>query len=315
MMSATADLAEFSIGVVGMDQLGAALLERLERQGVGHTSTDLDYRMVQAHLADGGAAPVGSPYDIAQMCNLIILAAPNGELLRENVMGSVGLIHKIQPGAIVVDMSDAPPDIGPALARSLVSRGAIWIEAATMSAPDAARTGELTLLCGGPQEAYERVLPVLQLFATQIMRLGELGSGGTARLLGTALTALSTAVHTELMTFARRQGLDPAGILQALPLIAPGSGAPPPIVAQEVLTGNYASGTPMRRMQSDIGRILEAARQSQTPLPFLSVLANIYASASYMPNASGDQLDAMRWIADNAGIAFAPSAPMPGTRR
>lgn len=310
-MDVHATLAEFSIGVVGMDQLGAALLERLERQGIGHTSTDLDHRLVQAHLADGGSAPVGSPYDIAQMCNLIILAAPDGESLRENVMGSVGLIHKIQPGTIIIDMSDAPPDVGLALARSLVSRGAIWIEATTMSAPEAARAGELTLLCGGPQAAFERVLPVLQIFGSQIVRLGDLGSGGMARLLGTALTALSTAVHTEMMTFARRQGLDPNGILQALPLIAPGSGAPPPAFAGEVLSGRYASGTPLRRMQTDIGRITEAARQSQTPLPFLSVLANIYTSASHMPNATGDQLDAMRWIADNAGAAFAPSASAP----
>lgn len=300
----SADLSAFSIGVVGMDRLGAALLQRLDRQNIGHACTDMDHRLVQAHLAEGGAAPLGSPYDLAQMCNLIFMTAPDGETLREAVMGSVGLIHKLRPGTIIVDMSEAAPDVGQGLARSLVSRGAIWVEALPVGEHHQAVSGEMTLLCGGPAHVIEQITPALSIFASRVLRLGDLGAGGAARLLGTALTALSTAIHTEMLAFAWRNGLDPAGIMKALPVLAPGAGAPPAAVETQIATGSYSSGVPLRRMQTDIARMLDAARQSHSPMPFLSQFAAMLASASYMPNATGDWLDVMRWMSENAGVRF-----------
>lgn len=302
----SADMSAFSIGVVGMDRLGAALLQRLDRQNIGHACTDMDHRLVQAHLAEGGAAPLGSPYDLAQMCNLIFMTAADGETLRESVLGSVGIIHKVRPGTIIVDMSEAPPDAGQGLARNLVSRGAIWVEAVPVGEYQQAVSGEMTLLCGGPAHVIEQITPVLSIFASQVMRLGDLGAGGAARLLGTALTALSTAIHTEMLAFAWRNGLDPAGIMKALPLLAPGAGAPPAVVETQIATGAYSSGVPLKRMQTDIARMLDAARQSHAPMPFLSQFANMLSSASYMPSATGDWLDAMRWISENAGVRFKP---------
>ncbi|MBM3607050.1 MAG: NAD(P)-dependent oxidoreductase [Alphaproteobacteria bacterium] len=302
-----AEISAFSIGVVGMDQLGAALLQRLDRQNIGHACTDLDHRLVQAHLAEGGAAPLGSPYDLAQMCDLIFMTAVDGETLREAVMGSVGLIHKLRPGTIIVDMSDAPPDVGQGLARSVVSRGAVWVEAVPVGEHVQAINGELTVLFGGPAHVLEKIRPSLAIFASQVMRLGDLGAGSAARLLGTALSAVSTAIHTEMLTFAWRSGLDPAGILQALPLLAPGAGAPPAVLESQVASGGFSSGVPLKRMQTDIARLLDAARQSHAPMPFLAQFANMLTSAAYMPGATGDWLDSMRLIAANAGVRFTPS--------
>ena len=240
-MDETTDLSAFSIGVVGMDNLGAALLARLDSLGVGHTSTDLDYRNVQAHLAEGGAAPVGSPYDLAQMCNLIILGSQDGETLRECIMGSVGLIHKVQPGTVVIDMSDAAPDIGLAMARALTSRGAVWLEASPVGTSADAVKGELTFLCGGQAHVFEQARPVLNLFGKKVLRLGDLGAGGMARLFGSTLATLSTAIHTEMLTFAWRNGLNPTDLMQALPILAPAAGAPPAVVEGQIVNGQFNS--------------------------------------------------------------------------
>ena len=115
-------MAEFSVGIVGLDGLGAALTRRLEEQGIGHTATDLNARLLQAHLAGGGSAPVGSPYDLAKVCDLILLAETGDETLRDAVLGPAGLVHALRPGTIIVDMSDASSRSG-ARARALRERG------------------------------------------------------------------------------------------------------------------------------------------------------------------------------------------------
>ena len=288
----------------GLNSLGAALTRRLDEQGVGHTATDLNARLLQAHLAAGGSAPAGSPHDLAQVCDLILLAETSDETLREAVLGTIGLAHALRPGTVIVDMSDASPETGPALARALYSKGAIWIEATPVGGPKAVREGNLTLLTAGPAETLDRVAPVLRAFASTTLRLGELGSGPICKALVSTLRALATAIHTELMIVATKSGLDPAGILAALPLIAPGLGAPPDAVLSEVLSGRFQSGVPLNVVQNDMRRVLDAARAASAPVPFASLLQAIYMAAVHSPSASGDHMDAARWMAENAGVQF-----------
>jgi 3-hydroxyisobutyrate dehydrogenase-like beta-hydroxyacid dehydrogenase len=297
-------MADFSVGIVGLDALGAALTQRLDAQGIGSTATDLNPRMLQAHLAEGGSAPAGSPYDLAKMCDLILLTETSDAGLREAVLGSLGIVHALRPGTVVADMSDASPQTGPALARSLYSKGAIWIEATPVGTAAEARAGRLTLLTAGPADALARVEPVLQTFASAILRLGELGSGPLAKALVATLGAMSLAIHTEMMLVARKAGLDPAGILQAMPLLAPGSGAPPAAVASEVLSGRYGSDIPLRRVQEDVGRVLDAARAVAAPAAFSGLLQAALTSAAHSRSATGDHMDVARWMADNAGVEF-----------
>ena len=297
-------MADFSVGIVGLDSLGAALTRRLDQQGIGNTVTDLNSRMLQAHLAGGGSSPAGSPYDLAQMCNLILLAETTDEGLRECIHGSVGLIHALRPGTVIVDMSDVSPQTGAALARSLYSKGAIWLEATPVGSPQDVRDGNLTLLTSGPAEALERVSPVLRAFATNTLRLGELGSGPLAKAWVATLGAMSIAIHTEMVVLAKKAGLDPAGILQAIPLLAPGLGAPPAAMTAEVLTGRYQSGVPGKRMQEEIARVLDAARAAAAPMPLASLVQAALLGAVHSPRATGDHMDLARWMADNAGVEF-----------
>jgi 3-hydroxyisobutyrate dehydrogenase-like beta-hydroxyacid dehydrogenase len=304
-------MADFSVGIVGLDALGSALIRRLDQQGVGSTATDLNSRLLQAHLAGGGSAPAGSPYDLAQVCDLILLVETSDQTAREAVLGSVGLVHALRPGTIIVDMSDAAPQTGPALGRALQSKGAIWIEATPIGSPADARAGQLTLLTAGPAEVLERVMPVLRAVAAKILRLGELGTGPLAKALASSFGALSIALYTEMLTIAKRTGLDPAGMLDALPLLAPGMGTAPSALSAQVLTGRYESDISGKRLQDDLARVADAARGSATPALFVSLLQAAALAASHAPLATGDSLDVARWMSDNAGVTFAADGAPP----
>jgi 3-hydroxyisobutyrate dehydrogenase-like beta-hydroxyacid dehydrogenase len=238
------------------------------------------------------------------MCNLILLAETTDEGLRECINGSVGLSHALRPGTIIVDMSDASPQTGPALARSLYSKGAIWLEATPVGGADEVRDGRLTLLTSGPAEALERVSPVLRAFAANTLRLGDLGSGPLAKAWVATLGAMSVAIHTEMVVLAKKAGLDPAGLLQAIPLLAPGFGPPPAAAMAEVLSGRYQSGVTGKRMQDEMARVLDAARAATAPTPLASLVQAALLGAVHSPRATGDHMDLARWMADNAGVEF-----------
>jgi 3-hydroxyisobutyrate dehydrogenase-like beta-hydroxyacid dehydrogenase len=280
------------------------LIRRLDAQGIGNTATDLNARLLQAHIAGGGGAPAGSPYDLAQVCDLIFLTETTDQTAREAVLGSVGLVHALKPGTIIVDMSDVSPQTGPAIARSLYSKGAIWIEATPIGSAADLRAGNLTLLTAGPADTLEQIGPVLRAIAGKILRLGELGTGPLAKALASAFGALSIAVYTEMLVIAKRTGLDPAGMLDALPLLAPGMGTAPAALSTQVVTGQYQSPLSGKRLQEDLARVLDAARAAASPVPFLSLLQAAALAAGHSPRATGDALDVARWMSDNAGVEF-----------
>ena len=301
-------MADFSVGIVGLDTMGSALIRRLNAQGIGTTGTDINSRLVQAHVAGGGSAPAGSPYDLAQVCNLILLAETSDETAREAVLGPIGIVHSLRPGTIVVDMSDTSPQSGPALARALYAKGAIWIEATPVGSAADVRSGNLTLLTAGPTDALERIAYVLNAIAAKTLRIGELGTGPLATALAAAYGAVSIAVHTEMLIVAKKTGLDPAGVLDALPLLSPGAGSAPAALQTQVLNGRYEADVSSKRLQDDVGRVLDAARTAGTPAMFLPLFASAALSAAHSPHATGGALDVARWMADNAGVAFAAKA-------
>jgi 3-hydroxyisobutyrate dehydrogenase-like beta-hydroxyacid dehydrogenase len=302
-------MADFSVGVVGLDLLGSALARRLDRQGIGYVASDLNPRLLQAHLAGGGSAPAGSPYDLAQVCDLVLLAETSDQTARAAVLGSTGLVHAIRPGTIIVDMSDVSPLSGPALAGALASKGVIWVEATPVGGPAEAQAGKLTLLTAGAAHAVDRATPVLRAFAENILRLGELGSGPLAKALASAFGALTVAIHTEMLIVAKRTGLDPAGLLDALAVLAPETTSAPAAVRTQVLSGSYESRIPAQRLQGDIDAALEAARRGAAPAPYLALLQAAAMAARYSPRATGDAFDLTRWMVDNAGVTFGGDAP------
>ncbi len=297
---------DLSIGIVGMDLLGAALSQRMDLQGLGHIVSDMSPQMLQAHVAESGIAPASTPTDVAQMCDVVFITEINDGNLRDVVLGSTGLIHGVSAGTILVDMSDADPRTGVELAGKLASRGVRWIEAAVVGEPDDVRAGTATLLVAGNAEAYGRIAPVLETIAARSLRLGDLGSGKLAKSLGAAANAMAIAVYTEIMLIAKRSGLDAAGLLAALPLLAPGAGTPPEAIANEVLSGRYDTGVPVDAVQRDLQTVFQAAMRAGAPAPLLSLVQGAFAAARYMPDANGDAADMARWLAQNAGVEFVP---------
>ena len=155
-----------------------------------------------------------------------------------------------------------------------------------------------------PADTLERIAYVLNAFAAKILRLGDLGTGPLAKALASAYGALSIALHTEMLIAAKKTGLDPAGFLTPFPFCRPASATPPEALHAQVLSGHYEADISSKRLQDDIGRVLDAARAAATPAMFLPLFAAAALSAAHSPHATGGALDVARWMADNAGIAF-----------
>ena len=151
----------------------------------------------------------------------------------------------------------------------------------------AAREGKLSLMVGGTPATLERALPVLQVFASQITRTGEVGSGQAAKLAHQLVFGLNVmalleglslgiagGVEPDVMKNVLKQGLANSTVLQVWHDLGP---------RWKGMLEASAPGAPLPNLRKDLHLVLEFARELGVELP-LGTKASHTADAG---NATG----------------------------
>lgn len=159
-------------------------------------------------------------------------------LIGLGTMGRPMALHLIAAGLqgstsarkTVVDMSSISPMATKAFARKINALGADDIDAPVSGGEVGAKAASLTIMCGGAQEAFDAVLPLLQLMARTITLVGGNGDGQTTKVANQIIVALpQTANAAQLMQACAANGmadLDHSALVKALELMAGHAVAP-----------------------------------------------------------------------------------------
>ncbi len=132
-------------------------------------------------------------------------------------------------------------------------------------------------MVGGPAEALEKVMPVLQAMGKTITHVGAAGAGQVAKAANQIMVAAQMVAMGELLIFSQKAGVDPRKVVEAIK----GGAAqcwtldvkPPRLFA-----GDRTPGFKSRMMAKDLNIILETAREYGIPLPSAALDAQLYAA-------------------------------------
>jgi 3-hydroxyisobutyrate dehydrogenase-like beta-hydroxyacid dehydrogenase len=79
-----------------------------------------------------------------------------------------------------------------------------------------AETGDLTLMVGGSEDVLEKVRPVLETMATNILHCGDLGMGNVLKLTQNVALFTSVSAYYEAIAFGLANGASEELILEQL---------------------------------------------------------------------------------------------------
>jgi hypothetical protein len=79
-----------------------------------------------------------------------------------------------------------------------------------------AKNATLSIMVGGPQEAFDKVKPLFELMGKNITLVGGNGDGQTTKVANQIIVALNIEACAEALLFAAKAGADPAQVRQAL---------------------------------------------------------------------------------------------------
>jgi 3-hydroxyisobutyrate dehydrogenase len=263
------------LGFIGVGNMGGPMAARLAAAGHALSLHDADEGRAQAaaRRAGGKAAPLAT---VAEGCGAVITMLPTSREVFA-VVDAMG--ESLAPGAVLVEMSSGLPSATQALAARLAARGVAVVDAPVSGGVAKARTGELAIMVGGPDDAVARIHPLLAAMGTTILRTGGVGTAHAMKALNNLVSAAGFIAAVEALLIGKRFGLDPAVMVDVLNASTGMNNTTQRKLKQFVLSRSFDSGFGLDLMVKDVATALAVAAEGGTPAPLSAQVRELWAAA------------------------------------
>ena len=112
--------------------------------------------------------------------------------------GKPGLASDLRPGTTVIDLSTISPADTRRFAKDLAAREITLLDAPVSGGSEGAAKGTLSIMVGGPQEAFDHIKPILEAIGTRIHLHGlQRVQGQTTKLMNQILVVVNMLAVSE----------------------------------------------------------------------------------------------------------------------
>ncbi|RJG10745.1 2-hydroxy-3-oxopropionate reductase [Massilia cavernae] len=202
------------IGFIGLGIMGHPMARNL--QDGGHQLLVQDRPSVPGDIVESGATLCATVADVARGADVIILMVPDTPQVEEVLFGADGVAAGLSAGKTVIDMSSISPIATKEFAQRINALGCDYLDAPVSGGEVGAKAATLTIMVGGPEQAFEAARPLFDLMGKNITLVGGNGDGQTTKVANQIIVALNIQAVSEALLFASKAGADPAKVRQAL---------------------------------------------------------------------------------------------------
>ena len=203
------------VGFVGLGIMGRP--QALNLMKAGHVMAVWARRKESMRpLADAGATACASPSEAAALADIVFVMVSDTPDVEQVIFGPKGIVEGARPGTVVVDMSTISPVATRDMAKRLADKGIEMLDAPVSGGEVGAINGTLSIMVGGRPEVFARVKPLFECMGRNIVHIGTNGAGQVAKACNQIIAAVTLEAVSEGLTLARRNGVDPAKVRDAL---------------------------------------------------------------------------------------------------
>lgn len=292
-----------NLGFIGLGLMGRPMAQHLLK--AGHT-LHLWARRAETlrPFAGTGAQVHDSPASVARQSEVVFAMVADAPDVREVALGPGGVSEGAAKGLVFVDMSTIAPAAARDIARDLNDAGIAMLDAPVSGGEVGAIAGTLTIMVGGSQAVFEQVRPLFACMGKTVNWIGESGAGQVAKACNQILTGVGVAAVAEAFTLARKSGVDPARVREALL----GGFAYSKVLenhGQRMLDGNFKPGFKAWMHQKDLRIVMNEAHALGLALPSTAATAQMYNALVGSGMGEDDSISILRLLARISGDAQA----------
>lgn len=286
-----------SLGFAGIGLMGLPMCRRL--LAAGHSLTVWNRSAEKcAPLVAAGARQVGTPGELCEAADVVMLCLADTSVVSEVVFGAEGIASKAKAGQLLVDFSS----LEPAATREMASRlkaqtGMGWLDTPVSGGTPGAEAGTLAIMVGGEAQDLERVRPALLALGQRVTHMGGVGAGQVTKVCNQMIVACNALVIAEVVALAEKSGVDATLIAEAL---AGGfaDSKPLQILAPQMAESRFEPVKwHVRTLLKDLDTAVKLSREqgSATPVSGLAAqLMRLHGSQGYLEKDPATLIDLYR---------------------
>jgi 3-hydroxyisobutyrate dehydrogenase-like beta-hydroxyacid dehydrogenase len=273
---------------IGLGVMGYPMAGHLAAKGHEVTVYNRTAEKAQKWVAQHGGRAAGTPREAAQRAEFVFMCVGNDDDLRSVAYGDDGALAGLGRDCVLIDHTTASAAIARELDARAREQGKHFIDAPVSGGQAGAENGQLTVMCGGEQAAFDRAKPVIDSYAKAVTLLGPAGAGQLTKMVNQICIAGLVQGLAEAINFGMQAGLPMEKVLREV--ISKGAAQSWQMEnrGQTMVQGKFDFGFAVDWMRKDLKICIEEADRNGALLPVTALVDQFYHQVQ---NAGGGRWD------------------------
>jgi 3-hydroxyisobutyrate dehydrogenase-like beta-hydroxyacid dehydrogenase len=275
------------VAFVGLGVMGYPMAGYLVKAGHEVTVFNRTTSKAEEWCTEYGGTKAGTPADAAKDAEFVFCCVGNDDDVRAVILGDDGVVKGIADGGVIVDHTTASALVAREVADAAADKNVGFLDAPLSGGQAGAENGQLTIMVGGEEATYQRVLPVMDCYAKAVTLIGQVGSGQLAKMVNQICIAGVVQGLSEALHFAKRANLDTTKVIEA---ISKGAAQSWQMENrwQTMVNDEFEFGFAVEWMRKDLKIALEEAERNGARLDMTKLVDGYYAEVQELGGSRWD---------------------------
>ena len=276
-----------NVAFIGLGVMGFPMAGHLAKAGHSVTVYNRSPDKIKKWCSKYNGRIAKTPMEAADGADFVMSCVGNDDDLREVTIGADGAFSKIAQGSVFIDHTTVSAQVTSELFKISADMGFDFVDAPISGGQAGAENGMLSIMCGGKQDAFNRVKPILDTYSKICKRIGESGSGQQTKMCNQIAIAGLVQGLSEALHFAEKAGLDGRDVVEVISQGAAGSWQMENRY-QTMLDDHFNHGFAVDWMRKDLKICLAASDQVGASLPVTALVNEFYKDIQKMGGGRWD---------------------------
>ena len=263
------------LAFLGLGVMGAPMAGHLQKGGHDVTVYNRTASKSEDWAKTYGGSHAATPRAAVKDADFVMACVGNDDDLRSVCLGEDGAFAGMAEGAVFVDHTTVSAAVTRELYGAADALKISFIDAPISGGQAGAENGQLSIMCGGDGPAFERALPVMEIYAKICRRIGESGAGQMTKMCNQIAIAGVVQGLSEALHFAEKAGLDGRAVVEVISQGAAGSWQMANRY-ETMLDNEFEHGFAVDWMRKDLGICLDTADETGASLPLTALVDQFY---------------------------------------
>ncbi len=264
------------VAFLGLGVMGFPMAGHLANNGYDVAVYNRTIAKSEAWVSKYGGSFALTAREAAGGRDVVFTCVGNDDDVRAVVNTDDGAFNGMKEGAVLVDHTTASANLAIELSKVAQNKGMGFLDAPVSGGQAGAENGALAVMCGGQEEHFEAVKPIMSPYSKAVTLMGKAGAGQLTKMVNQICIAGVLQGLSEGMNFALKAGLDPNVVVEVISKGAAGSWQMENR-AKTMVEDKFDFGFAVNWMRKDLKIVLEEAQRNKARLPATALIDQFYA--------------------------------------